>query len=184
MAKTPSFRRCRRPRPAIWLVGAVLSLGVGGCAGSTEKRAPAIGASAPAFEAMDLTGAPVTLASLEGRVVVLNVWATWCRPCLEEIPQLEAVHREFGPQGVSTIGVSIDAAGMGADVKDFMDEHGMTYDVWLDPDRDFSLKFLTVGVPETFVLDREGIIRWRMIGAIRPGDSTFVAAIRTALHTP
>lgn len=155
-----------------------------GCAGSTERRAPAIGASAPAFDAMDLSGATVTLDSLKSQVVVLNVWATWCRPCLEEIPLLEATHQQFGPQGVTTIGVSIDAAGMGADVKDFMDAHGMTYSVWLDPNRDFQLKFLTVGVPETFVLDRAGVIRWRMIGAIREGDTTFVAAIRDALRSP
>jgi len=155
-----------------------------GCAGSTERRAPAIGASAPAFDAMDLSGATVTLDSLKGQVVVLNVWATWCRPCLEEIPLLEATHQQFGAQGVTTIGVSIDAAGMGADVKDFMDAHGMTYSVWLDPNRDFQLKFLTVGVPETFVLDRAGVIRWRMIGAIREGDTTFVAAIRDALRSP
>jgi peroxiredoxin len=179
MTRPPSFlRRTRRPMLVLLAMA-----GTSACAGSAEVRAPAIGASAPAFEAMDLSGAPVTLASLKGRVVVLNVWATWCRPCLEEIPQLEAVHRDYGPKGVTTVGVSIDAAGMGADVKDFMDEHGMTYAVWLDPDRNFSLKFLTVGVPETFVLDREGTITWRMIGAIRPGDSTFAAAISDALRS-
>lgn len=182
MIPLPSFlRHARRQSLCLLLSIAGTSASAAACAGSADVRAPAIGASAPAFEAMDLSGAPVTLASLKGRVVVLNVWATWCRPCLEEIPQLEAVHREYGSKGVSTIGVSIDAAGMGADVKDFMEEHGMTYAVWLDPDRNFSLKFLTVGVPETFVLDRQGIIKWRMIGAIRPGDSTFAAAISDAL---
>lgn len=145
-----------------------------------ELRAPAIGAPAPAFEAMDLEGAPVTLAALKGSVVVLNVWATWCNPCIEEIPQLEALHQRFATDSVKFIGVSIDAAGMGADVKDFMTEHRMTYPVWLDPDHNFSLKFLTVGVPETFVIDKTGVIRWRMIGAIRQGDSTLAKAIQTA----
>lgn len=171
--------RCTR---LIDAVAMCLVMAIAGCTATTERRAPAIGASAPAFEAMDLNGAPVALDSLKGQVVVLNVWATWCRPCLEEIPLLEATHREFLPQGVKTVGVSIDAAGMGADVKDFMDTHGMTYTVWLDPSRDFQLKFLTVGVPETFVLDRAGVIRWRMIGAIREGDTTFVAALRDALR--
>lgn len=154
------------------------------CGRSSEValQAPAIGAQAPAFEAMDLGGNAVSLDSLRGRVVVLNVWATWCIPCLEEIPQLEAVHREFGEQGVSVVGVSIDAAGMGAEVSDFMTDHDMSYSVWLDPARDFPLKFLTVGVPETYVLDRAGIIRWRMTGAVRPGDTAFVAAVRQALR--
>lgn len=152
-----------------------------GCGRPAELRAPAIGAAAPEFTAMDLDGKPVTLAALKGRVVVLNVWATWCRPCLEEIPQLEALHEALGAQDMTMVGVSIDAAGMGADVKDFMTEHNMRYTVWLDPDHNFSLKFLTMGVPETFVIDRAGIIRARMIGALRPGDSTVVTAVRAAL---
>lgn len=160
--------------------GAVLLCTLASCMKPAELRAPAIGAPAPAFEAMDLDGAPVHLDSLKGQVVVLNVWATWCRPCIEEIPQLEALHQLHAADSVKIIGVSIDAAGMGADVKDFMAEHRMTYPVWLDPDHDFSLKFLTVGVPETFVIDKAGIIRWRMIGAIRQGDSTLAQAIRTA----
>ncbi|MCC6241843.1 MAG: TlpA family protein disulfide reductase [Gemmatimonadaceae bacterium] len=163
-----------------WLT-LMLPAALHGCTRSDELRAPAVGAHAPSYAAMDLAGAPVSLDSLKGKVVVLNVWATWCRPCLEELPALEAVHRQFSSQGVTMVGVSIDAAGMGGDVADFMREHGMSYTVWLDPDREVSLKFLTVGVPETFVLNRDGTIRWRMIGAIRPGDSTLVAAIRAAL---
>ena len=152
-----------------------------GCDTSPSLRPPSIGAAAPAFSAVDLTDQPVTLASLKGRVVVVNLWATWCQPCLEEIPQLEALHRQFAADDVSMIGVSVDAAGMGNDVRDFANEHGMTYTMWLDPNHDFSLKFLTVGVPETFVIDRAGIIRWRTIGAVRQGDTTLVAAVRRAL---
>ena len=79
------------------------------------------------------------------------------------------------------IGVSIDAAGSGLDVQDFMRVHGMTYPVWLDPDDQFALKFLTIGVPETFVVDRAGVIRWRKVGALARGDTTLAAAIRLAL---
>ena len=82
------------------------------CERRTAPRAPALGAAAPAFTAMTLEGEPVTLAALSGSVVVLNVWATWGIPCREEIPQLEALHREYGAKGLKTIGVSIDAAGM------------------------------------------------------------------------
>ena len=159
----------------------LLAMPASGCEKSTTLRPPAIGAAAPAFSAVDLDDKPVTLASLKGRVVVVNLWATWCRPCLEEIPQLEAVHRQFALEGVSMIGVSGDAAGMGGDVREFASEHGMTYAMWLDPNHEFSLQFLTVGVPETFVIDRAGIIRFRMIGAVRTGDTTLVAAIRRAL---
>jgi len=170
----------RRSRACSRLAVALALLGAAACA-KPDLRAPTIGASAPAFEVADLDGKPVTLASLKGQVVVLNVWATWCSPCIEEIPQLENIHQTFGTKGVTTVGVSIDAAGMGADVKDFMTDHDMTYRVWLDPDNSFALKFLTVGVPETFVLDRNGTIRWRAAGALRTDDSTFVGAIRQAL---
>jgi peroxiredoxin len=145
-------------------------------------RAPAIGAAAPDYSAIDPTGAPVSLAALRGSVVVLNVWATWCRPCLEEIPQLSALHATFAPQGARVVGVSIDAAGMGADVTDFANQHQMRYTVWLDPDRTVSVKFLTMGVPETFVIDRQGIIRARVIGALRSGDTTLTSAVRRALE--
>ncbi len=163
------------------LFALLTGVSVSACERGTVLRAPALGAAAPAFTSMTLEGEPVTLASLSGSVVVLNVWATWCLPCREEIPQLEALHREYAAQGLKTIGVSIDAAGMGADVRDFATEQGMTYPIWLDPDHQFSLKFLTVGVPETFVIDRAGVIRFRMIGAFRRGDTTLAAAVRRAM---
>jgi len=163
------------------LIALLAGVSVSACERRTAPRAPALGAAAPAFTAMTLEGTPVTLAALSGSVVVLNVWATWCIPCREEIPQLEALHREYRAQGLQMIGVSIDAAGMGADVRDFATEQGMTYPIWLDPDHQFSLKFLTVGVPETFVIDRAGVIRFRMIGAFRRGDTTLAAAVRRAM---
>ena len=163
------------------LFALLTGMSLAACDRRTAPRAPALGAAAPAFTSMTLEGEPVTLASLSGSVVVLNVWATWCLPCREEIPQLEALHREYAAQGLKTIGVSIDAAGMGADVRDFATEQGMTYPIWLDPDHQFSLKFLTVGVPETFVIDRAGVIRFRMIGAFRRGDTTLAAAVRRAM---
>ena len=159
------------------LIGLTLSA----CERGTTPSVPALGAPAPAFAAITLEGEPVTLASLTGSVVVLNVWATWCIPCREEIPQLEALHREYDAQGIKMIGVSIDAAGMGADVRDFATEHEMTYPIWLDPDNQFALKFLTVGAPETLVIDRAGVIRFRMSGALRRGDTTLVAAVRRAM---
>ena len=162
------------------LVGVVLAAG---CANGDAPRAGGIGSPAPAFAAIDLDGNPVTLASQRGKVVVLNVWATWCEPCRDEIPQLEALHRRLTADSAVLIGVSVDAAGMGADVRDFMRDRGMSYTVWLDPDKKFSLQFLTVGVPETFVVDRAGIIRWHKIGALAPGDTTLASAIRRASHS-
>jgi cytochrome c biogenesis protein CcmG, thiol:disulfide interchange protein DsbE len=143
--------------------------------------ASAAGAPAPAFSAQDLDGKPVALADLRGKVVVLNEWATWCEPCRAEIPQLEALYRQYAPRGLVMVGVSVDAFGTAGDVRDFAREHDMTYPIWLDPDKHFAAMFVTVGVPETFVIDRAGRIRRRQIGALPVGDTTLAAAIRSAL---
>src|SRR5690606_12874969 len=68
------------------------------------------GARAPAFEALTLDGHPATLEQLRGKVVLLNVWATWCAPCVEEMPALERLHRELAPEGLAVIGVNVDVA--------------------------------------------------------------------------
>lgn len=153
------------------------------CGKMESARTGGAGTPAPAYSAMDLDGTPVALASLRGKVAVLNVWATWCEPCRDEIPQLEALHHQFATDSVTLVGVSVDAAGMGADVRDFMKEHNMSYTVWLDPEKQFALKFLTVGVPETFIVDRAGVIRWHKIGALVRGDTTLASAIRQALRS-
>jgi cytochrome c biogenesis protein CcmG, thiol:disulfide interchange protein DsbE len=180
--KKSSVMTSRRARLSIVRMGALLgAFAVVACSHDQTLRAPAIGAPAPTFTAHDYSDTPVSLASLRGKIVVLNEWATWCTPCREELPQLEALHKQFASKGVEFIGVSVDAAGTGADVRDFAQEHGMTYAIWLDPEKQFALKFLTVGVPETFIIDGTGVIRWRKIGALPPGDTTLATALRGIL---
>lgn len=145
------------------------------------KQPPAIGAHVPVFAATDLAGAPVSLAALAGQVVVLNVWATWCQPCRLETPVLQALHASIGAQGVKVIGVSVDGPGSAPDVQDFRREFAVTYDLWLDPQKEVQVKFLTIGVPETFVIDRGGVIRYRHIGPVAEGDTTLMAAVRAAM---
>lgn len=173
-----ALRRFRRVGPGSLL----LLLASTGCGRGEALRAPAVGAQAPEYAAIDPSGAPVSLSTLRGQVVVLNVWATWCRPCLEEIPELTSLHTTYAAKGVRVVGVSLDAAGMGNDVTDFAAAHQMPYEIWLDPDRHVSVKFLTVGVPETFVIDRTGVIRARVIGALRSGDTTLTSAVERALE--
>ena len=143
--------------------------------------AAASGQPAPAFTAQDLDGKPVALADLRGKVVVMNEWATWCEPCRGEIPQLEAIYKQFAPRGLVMVGVSVDAFGTAGDVRAFAHDHDMSYPIWLDPDKKFTAQFGTMGVPETFVIDRAGKIRRRQIGALPDGDTTLASAIRAAL---
>lgn len=140
-----------------------------------------IGGPAPAYASLSLSGDSVSLAALKGKVVLLNVWATWCHPCRDEIPQLEALHQQHRAAGLEVVGVSIDAAGTEDGVRTFMRDFRMTYPVWHDPGEEVTATFLTIGVPETFLIDRGGVIRWRKIGPIQHGDTTLNAAITKAL---
>jgi peroxiredoxin len=140
-----------------------------------------LGGPAPAYSARDLSGAEVSLADLEGRVVMLNVWATWCQPCLREMPGLERLHRAYEARGLHVVGVSIDRGSALAEVDRFMGEHGITYSVLHDPDQDVSSVFRTIGVPETFLIDREGVLVHRWIGAFVPDAPDVVARVEELL---
>jgi cytochrome c-type biogenesis protein len=159
---------------------AFFAIFVGGC--STDGGSPiAVGKPAPEYAAQTLDGQRAALVALKGKVVLLNVWATWCHPCRDEIPQLEALHQQHRGAGLEVIGVSIDAAGTEEGIRSFMRDFRMTYPIWYDPDERVTATFLTVGVPETFLIDRAGVIRWRKIGPIERGDSTLSSAIARAL---
>lgn len=140
-----------------------------------------IGAPVPAYRGVSLSGDSVSLAGERGKVVLLNVWATWCHPCREEIPELRVLHERYRQRGLEVIGVSVDAAGNEQGIREFMREFQMSYPVWHDPDEQVSTQFLLVGVPATFLVDRTGILRWRKTGPIQPGDTTLTNAIERAL---
>ena len=136
-----------------------------------------VGMSAPAFTATDLQGRPVSLEDLKGQVVLLNVWATWCGPCRDEMPSMERLHQELGPQGLKIVAVSVDAAPgaasaraqsaaqPGGDVAEFARQLGLTFTIWHDPSGSIQRTYRTTGVPESFVIDRNGVIQKKVIGA-------------------
>ncbi len=157
---------------------------LGACSMDTPDGVVKVGAAAPAYATRALSGDSVSLAALRGQVVLLNIWATWCHPCRTEIPELEALHRQYAKDGLVVAGVSVDNGGMDAGIREFVRDFQMTYPVWLDPDERITAQFLTIGVPETFLIDRTGVIRWRKIGAIQQGDTTLTNALRKALAQP
>jgi peroxiredoxin len=126
-----------------------------------------VGSPAPPFEGtmMDGTRRTKTLADYKGKVVLVNVWATWCEPCRVEMPSLEKLHREFGPQGLSIVALSVDDPGEDEHVRQFAKELGLTFEILLDPARTTSTSYQVTGFPETFVIGREGTIRKKVIGA-------------------
>jgi thiol-disulfide isomerase/thioredoxin len=117
----------------------------------------------------DLTGAQQSLASLKGRVVVLNFWATWCVPCQKEMPDLSAIQNDYAALGVQVIGAAGDEAADGAKVLKFIREYKVNFPVWIGATTD-DMKRLGLGevLPATAILDKEGKIVWREIGIIKP----------------
>lgn len=120
----------------------------------------------PAYAAPTLAGEAVSLESLRGEVVLLNVWATWCYPCRKEMPSFEALHRELVDQGLKVVAVSIDRSGAAGEIESFLEEHGITFTILHDPDMNVGKTFRTIGVPETFLIDRHGRLVQRWIGRI------------------
>ena len=153
------------------------------CRGDAEDgtHPPEIGGAAPSYHAVSIAGDSVSLAQSRGRVVLLNVWATWCHPCRDEIPVLQALHERYAPRGLDLIGVSVDARGEERTIREFASDFRMTYALWHDPDERVQATFLAVGVPATFLIDRDGVLRWRHVGPVRANDSTLVREIERAL---
>ncbi len=142
----------------------------------------AIGSPAPTYASTTVDGTPITLASERGKVVLLNIWATWCHPCRLEIPVLEELHQRYSARGFEVVGVSVDAAGEQAKIKAFAGDMKMTYPLWHDPDERVSQTFLAVGVPATYLIDKQGTLRWRKVGPISEKDTTLVKEIENALR--
>ncbi|HEX5726197.1 MAG TPA: TlpA disulfide reductase family protein [Longimicrobiaceae bacterium] len=151
------------------------------CGGEQRPRVPTVGEAAPAYAATTLDGDSVSLQGLRGRVVLLNVWATWCKPCREEIPDLQRLYLANRPRGFEVVGVSVDAAGQEQAVREFVQELGVTYPVWLDPDERVSSTFATLGVPSTFLVGRDGTLLWKKLGPVRADDPELRTLLAGAL---
>jgi len=152
----------------IAVIVVVLILGAGLVLGlklKPEIFPVAVGSRAPSFEAVDLaTGKPTTLADYKGQVVLLNIWATWCEPCKVEMPSLEQLEKDMGPQGLKIVAVSIDEGGPDV-VRQYARDLGLTFRILHDQSGSIKQIYQTTGVPESFVINRAGTIEKKVIGA-------------------
>jgi peroxiredoxin len=142
-----------------------------------------VGSDAPPMQGSTLDGAKrtKTLADYKGKVVLLNVWATWCEPCRVEMPSIEKLHRDFGAQGLAVVAVSVDDAGTEDHIRDFAKELGITFEILHDPTRITSTNYQITGYPETFIIARDGTIRKKVIGAADWSSAANRALIRELL---
>jgi peroxiredoxin len=138
-----------------------------GGTGVTEGMRP------PAFDLPDLDGNQVTLADYAGKVVVLDLWATWCPPCRQEIPFLVELYEEQKDAGLVVVGVGLDDGGAKV-LRPFVEQNGVTYTI-LVGNRDVGQAYQLQGIPTTFILDKEGRIAAKHLG-FRPSDSDVIRA--------
>ena len=158
------------PGPRAWSVGIGVVMALVFGTALVIKIRPQIdllgvGSAAPEFRAANLgTGHPATLADYRGQVVLLNVWATWCQPCRVEMPSMERLYRRLGGADFRIVAVSIDEEGDSV-VRTFARDLGLSFDILHDPTAAIKRDYQATGVPESWVINRDGVIVKKVIGA-------------------
>ncbi|HEY7095143.1 MAG TPA: TlpA disulfide reductase family protein [Terriglobales bacterium] len=147
-------------RRTVILLSLLLLVGSGCYRGS---RPPRIGSAAPDFTVQD-ADRKVSLNELKGKIVVLNFWATWCPPCIEEMPSLVRMQQQLRPKGVEVLAISIDVDE--AAYHKFVKEHGVDLLTVRDPDQKSSTLYGSYKWPETYIIDRDGILRRKFVGPV------------------
>ncbi len=145
----------------LFLIVIVASLlGFYGMAG----RPPVVGSPAPEIALKDLLGQEVLLSDLRGKIVLLNFWATWCKPCKEEMPAMQASYDKLRDQGFVVLAVNEleDVEKVAEHIK----THGHTFLVVMDHDNRVANRYGVVGLPASFLIDRQGIVREHIFGSL------------------
>lgn len=135
-----------------------------------------VGKEAPDFALTDLNEKPIRLSDYRGKVVFLNFWATWCAPCREEMPSMEVLYKNFEKDGLVILAVSIDRVTTTKDIPPFVKGMNLTFPVLIDSWGKTDKPYKRMGVPETFIIDQQGVIREIIIG---PKDWTRIDNLKT-----
>ena len=149
----------KKPITILILTGCLLAAGASCLRGQEENT------QAPPFTMKDLQGNTLDLSAFQGKVLVLNFWATWCPPCRAEIPDLIAARKELGPKGLEIIGVSVDQMSA-AKLREWVSNVGISYPVALADSKIVEDYRPGEYIPATIVIDKKGRIRYRHTGAM------------------
>ncbi len=164
------------------LVGAIVVLAVALAwvvSGTMQDRVVNAGDMAPDFKIVSDTGRTYTRANFGGKLLVLNFWASWCAPCVQEAPSLQAFQRQLGEDGVVVLGVSIDTNEKR--YKQFLQRFRLSFPTARDPEANLSSSYGTFQIPETYLIDRTGKVREKIISNQNWVDPAFVARVKAML---
>ncbi|MCH6557217.1 MAG: TlpA family protein disulfide reductase [Nitrospirae bacterium] len=131
---------------------------------SSKYEPLTVGKVAPDFDLPDLEDNYVRLSDFRGKVVFLNFWATWCKPCREEMPSMEVLYRNFKQDGLVVLAVSIDRVTTKQEIPPFVKSLNLTFPVLIDSWGQTDKRYKLMGVPETYIIDQQGILREKVIG--------------------
>src|SRR5262245_62948194 len=145
---------------------------------AAPARVDLVGKDAIAFELQDLDGNRVDLQSLKGKVALLDFWASWCGPCVRELPHIEKLHRDFKDRGLVVLGVNNEEADV---ARAFVKNKGYTFTSLVDEGREVAMKYGVSGIPHVFVIGREGKVKWHALGYGPGGEIDLRSAVEKAL---
>ena len=144
---------------AVWLAAVAVSPAV-------ALPAQDVGSAAPAWKLKDLEGREISFDQFKGKIVVVDFWATWCGPCISEIPGYIELQKKYGPQGLAIVGIAYRDFNGPAKVKKFAEEKGMNYTIVIGDETVADAFGGIEGIPTTFLIDRQGRIVHRKVGAM------------------
>lgn len=159
--------------PYLWAIVGVIVVVTAAWLGRESYRPVITGSEAPDFTFVSIDGQDVTLSDFEGeKVVLVNVWATWCPPCVTEMPSMQRLYEALEGEDFEILAVSVDApvgeedafGRTGGDLEAFTDELGLTFPILHDPEASINALYQTTGVPESFVIGKDGIIYKKVAG--------------------
>jgi peroxiredoxin len=141
------------------------------------------GLPAPNFSFPGLDGNMVSLSDYRGHIVLVNIWATWCPPCVDEMPSMEKLYKELKGKNFEILAVSIDSLGTKA-VAPFMKKYKLTFPALMDSDATITTLYQTTGVPESFIINQEGILIEKIIGPRDWAMPEFIGFFRDLIQKP
>ncbi len=144
---------------------------------------PQVGQPLPDFTLPDLQGNQVQLSALRGKVIFMNIWATWCPPCVEEMPTMQRLYDRLHHRGLEVLAISIDTLGAQV-VAPFMQQYQLTFPALLDPAARIQRLYRTSGVPESFIVNKRGLLVEKIIGPRDWSHPQMIAMFERLLAAP